>query len=682
MKVSDTAKQKLIRQLTDIVLNNLDNQHFSVKELALASGMSSYSLSRKLKEISGKTVSQFIREVRLQKAMEMIKKEDLTISEIAYRTGFNSPTYFNTCFHEFFGYPPGKVNDPVPEKKDQEAEVQVADNKEQTRTGRKKKFLSLPVILVLGFVTIVVGNALYNKFHVPDWTDDLKSSDGRISIAVMPFINMTHDSLWNMWQEGIQEGLISKLSNNKELKVRDIGSVNALLQAGGYSDYSALSPGIASKVSQKLIAGLFVRGSIQRAGSHIRIDAQLTDAKTKEVINSFLTQTPFSEENVFLCMDTLSKAVENFLLLSKAIKGIPGYQHYGVPSTNSREAFQYNFWGNQASSRYDTASAISFYIKAIEADSNYFEPMVGLSSEYSRAGNLEKDYEWVMRYYKKRNQFGYEKQLVACWAYAFNFDPPEVAIKYLKQLQQMDDQAPGWYYLAGITYNLMKQYDKAIPELEKNLEICHRWGKVFMKNNSMYAQLGLAYHQTGQYKKEIQIYRLAKKYIPNDPVIFCRRAILALTEKDTASANRYFKQYIVVHRKLFPAWEAEIPQTQAWIYNEGGFPDKAEVFLRKAISMDPDNPERLFNLAYFFIDHDRKLEEVQVLMDRAMAMAPDKIHYYNYLDMKGWGLYKQGKNKEALEILEKTWKSAPFPLYTIRFHLETVRKACGVKQPY
>jgi AraC-like DNA-binding protein/tetratricopeptide (TPR) repeat protein len=682
MIVSDIAKKKLIRQLTDIVLNNLENQHFGAKELSKASGMSTYSLSRKLKEITGKTASQFIRDVRLQKALEMIRTENLTISEIAYQTGFNSPTYFNTCFREFFGYPPGKVNDQNPEKTESETEEPVVAQKEQTAPGKKKKFLSLPVILVLAFVTVVVVNALYKKFHVPDWTDDLKSSDGRISIAVMPFDNMTNDTLWNIWQEGIQENLISALSYNKELKVRDKGSVNALLQVGGLTDYSALSPGMAGKISQKLIAGLFVRGSIQRAGNELRIDAQLTDAKTKEVIKSFITERPFNEENVLFCVDTLSKAVENYLLLSKTIKGIPGYQHYGIPSTNSPEAFRYNFWGDQAVGRFDSASAISWYLKALEADSNYFEPMVGLSSEYERIGNPEKGYEWVMRYYKKREQFGYEKQLVACWAHAFSFEPPEEAIKYLKRLQQMDDQSPGWYYLAGIVYNRMQLYDKAIPELQKNLEICRRWGKEFMKNNSAYAELGSAYHKTGQYKKEKQIYRLAKKYIPDDPLMFYRRAILALAEMDSAASKRYFEQYIVVHRKLFPTWEAEIPHTQACIYYETGFPDKAEVLYKKAIFMDPDNPERLFNLADFFIQYDRNLDEIQGLMDRAMALAHDKMHYFKYLDMKGWSLYKQGKNREALEILEKTWNAAPFPLYTIRSHLETVRKACGIKQPF
>jgi AraC-like DNA-binding protein len=39
--------------------------------------------------------------------MELLKQKNITASEVAYRTGFGSPAYFNTCFHEYYGYPPG-----------------------------------------------------------------------------------------------------------------------------------------------------------------------------------------------------------------------------------------------------------------------------------------------------------------------------------------------------------------------------------------------------------------------------------------------------------------------------------------------------------------------------------------------------------------------------------------------
>jgi len=198
-----------------------------------------------------------------------------------------------------------------------------------------------------------------------------------------------------------------------------------------------------------------------------------------------------------------------------------------------------------------------------------------------------------------------------------------------------------------------------------------------MAKNSTYLDLALAYHKTGLYKKEKKLYQLEEKYIKDDPVLYCRQAILALKEKDTVAANRYFEKYIYVHREKYPGWESEIPTSRAWIYSEAGYPEKAEGYLRLSISMDPENPERLFTLANFFIDHNRKLGDIQGLMDRAMAMATNKVDYYRYMDTKGWGLYKQGRYKEALEIIQEVWDSAPFRLGTLVAHMREVKKAAS-----
>ena len=105
----NSMDQVIIRKLTEIIHANLDDENFGVRELALASGMSRSKVHRKLKSTLKKSVSQFIREVRLQKAMEMLQQNVATVSEISYKVGFNSPAYFNSCFHHYFGYPPGEV---------------------------------------------------------------------------------------------------------------------------------------------------------------------------------------------------------------------------------------------------------------------------------------------------------------------------------------------------------------------------------------------------------------------------------------------------------------------------------------------------------------------------------------------------------------------------------------------
>ena len=65
----------------------LGNEKFGVNDIAKAISMSRVHLCRKLHSLTGKNVSQYIREFRLERAMELLKKDVATVSEIAYRGG-------------------------------------------------------------------------------------------------------------------------------------------------------------------------------------------------------------------------------------------------------------------------------------------------------------------------------------------------------------------------------------------------------------------------------------------------------------------------------------------------------------------------------------------------------------------------------------------------------------------
>jgi len=71
--------------------------------------MSRSNLLRKVKKLTNLSVSQFIRQVRLQRAMEMLKQTSLNVSEISFEVGFSSTSYFIKCFRDFYGYPPGEA---------------------------------------------------------------------------------------------------------------------------------------------------------------------------------------------------------------------------------------------------------------------------------------------------------------------------------------------------------------------------------------------------------------------------------------------------------------------------------------------------------------------------------------------------------------------------------------------
>ena len=78
------------------------------------------------------------------------------------------------------------------------------------------------------------------------------------------------------------------------------------------------------------------------------------------------------------------------------------------------------------------------------------------------------------------------------------------------------------------------------------------------------------------------------------------------------------------------------------------------------------------DLAYFFIDNNRNINEGLELVDKALVLNPDN---YEYLHCKGWGLYKQGKYKEALEFLQKADSVKPIYDHELFLHLEAAKKA-------
>lgn len=98
--------EKLIEKAMKYVTDNIDSPQLSVEDLSDHIGMSRVHLYKKLKQITGKTPIEFIRIIRLKRAAQLLRESQLNVSEVAYRTGFNSPKVFSKYFKEEFGILP------------------------------------------------------------------------------------------------------------------------------------------------------------------------------------------------------------------------------------------------------------------------------------------------------------------------------------------------------------------------------------------------------------------------------------------------------------------------------------------------------------------------------------------------------------------------------------------------
>jgi len=101
-----SKEDSFVEKVEKILLNHLEEDDFSIHELARELHLSRSQVHRKIKALTGMSTSIYRRHIRLQKAKELLASTELSVSEIAYRTGFKTPIYFSQVFKEAFGESP------------------------------------------------------------------------------------------------------------------------------------------------------------------------------------------------------------------------------------------------------------------------------------------------------------------------------------------------------------------------------------------------------------------------------------------------------------------------------------------------------------------------------------------------------------------------------------------------
>ena len=108
-KILSSIDEKFMSKVAEVIEEHISDEDFSIEEFGSEVGMSRTQLHRKLKALTGKSASLYLRSVRLAKALIMIKANKGNISEISFNVGFSSPAYFTKCFKKEFGYPPSDL---------------------------------------------------------------------------------------------------------------------------------------------------------------------------------------------------------------------------------------------------------------------------------------------------------------------------------------------------------------------------------------------------------------------------------------------------------------------------------------------------------------------------------------------------------------------------------------------
>lgn len=106
-KAQESQDIQWLQHIRDIVKRGTVNRKYKVSDLVAEMLVSESHLQKKMKQLTGLTPRQFIREIQLQKAQSMLKnKSRNTIAEISYEVGFKTPEYFSNIYEKRFGKRP------------------------------------------------------------------------------------------------------------------------------------------------------------------------------------------------------------------------------------------------------------------------------------------------------------------------------------------------------------------------------------------------------------------------------------------------------------------------------------------------------------------------------------------------------------------------------------------------
>ncbi len=100
--------EELLKKAITFIEKNIDNPDYNVESFVTDMGGSRTLLYRKINEITGMSIKEFILDMRLKRSVQLLKDSQMTISEVAYQAGFNDAGYFSVCFKKHYGVSPSE----------------------------------------------------------------------------------------------------------------------------------------------------------------------------------------------------------------------------------------------------------------------------------------------------------------------------------------------------------------------------------------------------------------------------------------------------------------------------------------------------------------------------------------------------------------------------------------------
>jgi AraC-like DNA-binding protein/TolB-like protein len=687
MEKAKSIDINFIKRVADVVVNHLNQECFSANELADSLSLSREQTHRKLKKNTSLSTGKFIRYIRLLKACVYLMEGQFSVAEISYKTGFNSPSYFNRCFKEEFGVTPGELKsnglteqiankkilcfyhqpeiNEVLRSKGIHIDLPIQEKTIKSDTT-KKVLLTTGISLLLIFIVIsIVSNNHRNDRNVATLV-----GNGRI--AVMPFMNQTGDS--SMAQVG---DITSSWISSKIDELEGVQTVPYFTTTEYLPHIGILPNDPQNRPTFREIVGAqyFISGNYFLKDQNLYFDAQLVDAYTQESIYN-LPVVGGPKDSVMQVIEDLRLKIAGLVANLEEVK-------LGKLNPPNYEAYKNYLSGlTELRNGLYPSQAFNYFKKAAELESSFMMPHIFLfwfSTEQQRDSILQKieqipnitEYEkkayLELKYSQERN---YREALnIVLNAleeypqdYYFNMEAahlaksqflPELAISLLSQLQDplKSDTGLLWHYFKVWNYTesmiMLGRYEEALAYLQSIPEEFH--------NSAIPALFIFAEVKVGKSREEIE--ETIDNFADGDEKLFAEYLTIAayefalISERETSV---YFARKAVKLLYTLPNKKAEIFDFADALYLANDL-HGARDYLRQILEDEPDNEDLLIFLAQVeaAMGNATGAEKIFVRFEERHII-PWRRHEYEYhIDyLKARVNAQLGKKEESVALLK------------------------------
>jgi TolB-like protein/AraC-like DNA-binding protein/Flp pilus assembly protein TadD len=368
MARTQLSEKDFLEKITQIIEDNLIEGQIGVSELAREMGMVRTSLHRRVKFLTGASVSQFIREIRLKKAMDLLRETSLPISEVAFECGFHSVTYFTTCFHDHYGYPPSKAGKGEAEENNSE-EIRHPD----VKSGILGKRLYIAILGSALFIIIILL-VLFFVFQPFNSRDQSLEK----SIAVLPFVNDSPDDENAFFLNGILNDLTLNLQTIRDLRVPGRTSVE---------NYRITTKSI-PEIAKELNVDYLVEGSGQKYGNTVKLSVKLLAGVNDEQLWAASYEVEVRKpEDIYRIQSQITQSIVEKLEAvitdkeKQLIEKIPTSNLFAYEFYQKGLEESWKYWDKKNKEALNTAAYL--YSSALEYDPTFAQVYVSLAWNYA-----------------------------------------------------------------------------------------------------------------------------------------------------------------------------------------------------------------------------------------------------------------------------------------------------------